>query len=160
MVRSPSWFLKILKLPWFYPGNLSQIALSNMWLLVQINQIRRQYFSSTSTNILLIFFFSRLSCFVAFVVQSPNISKFPKQDETTKYYDRVPQPSPIKRGLERLQFLKRWLFLTFRKVGFFTAKFKVICRTKKAKFSFVALLRIWISRKIIWFWRRTFSLVD
>ena len=120
MVRSPSWFLKILKLPLFYSGNLSQIALSNMWLLVQIIQIRRQYFSSTSTNILLIFFFSRLRCFVAFVVQSPNISKFRKQDETTKYYDRVPPTLPHKKGPGKVAVLKKIVILDFSKGGFFS----------------------------------------
>ena len=45
--KSPAWFLKTLKLPSFYSGhfktsknalgNLSQIALSNMWLLVQVS---------------------------------------------------------------------------------------------------------------------------
>ena len=45
--KSPAWFLKTLKLPSFYSGhfktsknalgNLSQIALSNMWLLAQVS---------------------------------------------------------------------------------------------------------------------------
>ena len=45
--KSPSWFLEILKMPSFYSenfkifknalGQLAQIALPEMWLLVQIN---------------------------------------------------------------------------------------------------------------------------
>ena len=48
--KSPSWFLKILKLPSFYSGNfrifenaLGQIALPNIWSLVPIDLANKLY---------------------------------------------------------------------------------------------------------------------